>query len=779
MGAPIVAERFSDSFLDELRERLPVSEVVGRRHKLRKEGNEFRSIDDNSLTVNDEKRLWWDHAKGKGGDIFTFEIETTGCTFREAVEFCANLAGISIPHGDGRPGVSHSAARNGASEPPPGRPEPPIDAYEVDARAAGTGGDAPIQRSSRGITKTYDYTDAQGQLIYQVCRLEWEEDGKHKKTFIQRRPTPEDDGHWIWGLGAGDYLQSRSGDWMQATKDRVQKWKGAKRRTIKVGADHGLYRLVEFLELKSPSEPVWAPEGEKDVDTLVDWGMVATTNSGGAKNWRPDHAELFRDLDVIIPIDNDDAGRDRANRIGESLQGIAKRIRVLDFGDAAIWPDAPKGADVTDWKRQREGTAAELSEITATLPDWSPPVFESKFGGIPFEDLDLPGPEHEYLIDGWITIGDKSVIGGASRSGKSFIACHKAMCITTGMDFFGCKVMTPGLVVYQAGEGARGIKKRFRAWRQYFGLSRSQRVPLYILQSKIDLYSAQGDTKEFIKELEGIAKMYRMPIRALFIDTLAKAQGIADENSGKDMAAVMANIDAIAEAVPGCHVALVHHFNAAGTKLRGHSSIYANIDQVILVTKAEDSKLRTAVLDKQKDDEDGAKIDFELQVVEIGQRPDGKPITSCVTLQVGGDSTVTAKKAVYKVKLTNERFVIFQALKQAIEDYGEPPPAMLKLPQSIKAVVDARKWKEVYLQKNPDIVAKDNTINKRLRDASAQFQKERIIGRENPYVWLTGRAVAGAIEIAQPEAEGVADDQQGSTVEDVPFDVLLAPLPGM
>jgi hypothetical protein len=312
-------------------------------------------------------------------------------------------------------------------------------------------------------------------------------------------------------------------------------------------------------------------------------------------------------------------------------------------------------------------------------------------------------------------------------------------------------------VVYQAGEGSRGIKKRFRAWRQYFGIKKSQLVPVYILQSKIDLYQAGGDTKLLIEELRGISKLYGMPIRALFIDTLAKAQGIADENSGKDMAAVMSNIDEIAAAMPSCNITLVHHFNAAGTKLRGHSSIYANIDQVILVQR-DDAGRRSAVLDKQKDDDDGLRIDFELQRVVLGNRLDGKEITSCVTLQTGGSAERKDKRQ--RVRLSAERHVIFLALKEAIEEHGEETPRNLQLPRSIRKVIRAPQWKETYLKKNADLNATDNTINQRLRRASEQFQKEGIIGRENPWVWLTGKAVAGSIEVLPPQDDPPADDGQ-------------------
>jgi hypothetical protein len=214
-----------------------------------------------------------------------------------------------------------------------------------------------------------------------------------------------------------------------------------------------------------------------------------------------------------------------------------------------------------------------------------PAPFVSQFGGIAFEQLDEPGPEHAHVIDGLITVGDKSVLGGASQSGKSFLAIHMAMCIGTAMSFFGRKILAPGLVIYQAGEGGRGIKKRFRAWRQHFGVPKDKRVPVYILQSKVDIHSHEGDTARLIDEIKGIERMYGMPVVALFIDTLQKAQGMADENSGRDMGVVMANVDRIAAAVPGCHVCLVHHMNAGGTKLRGHTSVYAGVDQVILVTK--------------------------------------------------------------------------------------------------------------------------------------------------------------------------------------------------
>lgn len=434
---------------------------------------------------------------------------------------------------------------------------------------------------------------------------------------------------------------------------------------------------------------------------------------------------------------------------------------------SALIAEAPTASDAAHLARsiaaQIRSTANREGDVDDEFDlDPEPAPFVSQFGGIAFEQLDEPGPEHAHVIDGLITVGDKSVLGGASQSGKSFMAIHMAMCIGTAMTFFGRKVLTPGLVIYQAGEGGRGIKKQFRAWRQHFGIPKDKRVPVYILQSKVDIHSHEGDTGKLIQEVQGISRLYGLPVVALFIDTLAKASGMADENSGRDMGTVMANVDKIADAVPGCHVCLVHHMNAGGTKLRGHTSVYAEVDQVILVTKDPESKLRTATLDKQKDDEDGAKIDFELLQVEIGRRViDNKPITSCVTLPIGGALEMRVK-GTYKdrtINLSDQNANILASLKNAIATHGEPAPAVLKLPRSITTVVQYKHWRDAFA--SVAFEKSDSTVRKAMERAGPKFLRLGIIGRDGNYVWLTGRTAnseavpmqGGSGATLQPQAE--------------------------
>src|SRR5215468_7639951 len=95
--------RFTPQFLDELKARLPVSEVVGRRVKLVRAGREFKGLSPfnkektPSFFVNDQKQAWFDFYSGKNGSIFDFVMQSEGVSFPEAVERLAQMAGMPLP----------------------------------------------------------------------------------------------------------------------------------------------------------------------------------------------------------------------------------------------------------------------------------------------------------------------------------------------------------------------------------------------------------------------------------------------------------------------------------------------------------------------------------------------------------------------------------------------------------------------------------------------------------------------------------------------------------
>ena len=98
--------KFTPDFLDEIKTRLPASQVIGQRVRLKKEGREWRGLSPfnaektPSFYVNDQKAFYHDFSSGKSGDIFTFLMEVEGLSFPEAVEKLAGEAGVEMPRRD-------------------------------------------------------------------------------------------------------------------------------------------------------------------------------------------------------------------------------------------------------------------------------------------------------------------------------------------------------------------------------------------------------------------------------------------------------------------------------------------------------------------------------------------------------------------------------------------------------------------------------------------------------------------------------------------------------
>ncbi|OYW61315.1 MAG: DNA primase [Bosea sp. 12-68-7] len=95
--------KFPPSLLEEIKARLPVSAVVGKRVRLAKAGREWKGLSPfnaektPSFFVNDQKASFFDFSSGKNGDIFKFVMETEGLSFPEAVEKLAAEAGVTLP----------------------------------------------------------------------------------------------------------------------------------------------------------------------------------------------------------------------------------------------------------------------------------------------------------------------------------------------------------------------------------------------------------------------------------------------------------------------------------------------------------------------------------------------------------------------------------------------------------------------------------------------------------------------------------------------------------
>ncbi|MES2984005.1 MAG: DNA primase [Pseudomonadota bacterium] len=95
--------KYPQSFIEEIRNRLRVSEVVGKAVSLRRAGREFHALcpfhkeKSPSFTVNDEKGFFHCFGCGAHGDVIGFTMDYEHLGYREAVERLAGLAGLSVP----------------------------------------------------------------------------------------------------------------------------------------------------------------------------------------------------------------------------------------------------------------------------------------------------------------------------------------------------------------------------------------------------------------------------------------------------------------------------------------------------------------------------------------------------------------------------------------------------------------------------------------------------------------------------------------------------------
>ncbi len=94
---------FPTQFLDELRERIPLSQLIGKQVKLTRRGREFTGLcpfhheKTPSFTINDDKGFYHCFGCGAHGDIVRYMTEHEKMPFMEAIEYLAHMAGLEVP----------------------------------------------------------------------------------------------------------------------------------------------------------------------------------------------------------------------------------------------------------------------------------------------------------------------------------------------------------------------------------------------------------------------------------------------------------------------------------------------------------------------------------------------------------------------------------------------------------------------------------------------------------------------------------------------------------
>jgi hypothetical protein len=167
------------------------------------------------------------------------------------------------------------------------------------------------------------------------------------------------------------------------------------------------------------NDTIFWPEGEKDCDTLGNKNLPAFT-FGGCGDGLPDtRAEFLSKRHIVILADNDDAGRDHAEKKAALAHAAgAASVRVLHF------LDLPAHGDVSDFFKDG-GTVTELMQRAEAAPLWLPTVPSDgstykqsngwRVGAIRASELQsMTFPPVRYVLPGYIPEG-VTILAGKPR----------------------------------------------------------------------------------------------------------------------------------------------------------------------------------------------------------------------------------------------------------------------------------------------------------------------------------------------------------------------------
>jgi hypothetical protein len=382
----------------------------------------------------------------------------------------------------------------------------------------------------------YDYRDEAGELLYQVVRYE-------PKTFRQRRP----DGNSGWVPTIRDVRQVP-------------------------------YRLPELLAA-AQSLPVFIVEGEKDVETLRSRDFVATCNSGGAKNWTATHAEHLRGRDVILVPDNDDVGREHMRLVAQSLEGIARSVRLLDLS-----PLVPPKQDVS-WFFEQGGAVDHFRTLVAAASNASPESKSLKNGtgtGRLVPVWKLPEPEPIRFVWGeLIPENFATSLYGDGGQGKSFLALALGIHVATGRPFLGREVLQRPVVYLDAELNDSVFRERAFRVARGIGIEKPPEGLWY--RSLRGSLTEESVVSECVAEIDALGEK---PL--VIIDSLTVAAYGADPNAANHIASLMKHIERFGTCLILDHIAKPPA-NGGQSSARQFGSVFKGnlVRSSIQVTKAD------------------------------------------------------------------------------------------------------------------------------------------------------------------------------------------------
>lgn len=306
---------------------------------------------------------------------------------------------------------------------------------------------------------------------------------------------------------------------------------------------------------------------------------------------------------------------------------------MINLGEALTQKEAQKQLkeQLVEIERQAAEPARDPAEdpVENFLDDTTPSAQEQQLGRKKFSLVRLNEIETKppyWRIEGILESDALALLFSGPGDGKTFLAVDMGCCIATATPWHGHAVKQ-GPVVFIAGEGHNGLKKRFLAW----GIRHEvniENAPIFISTTPASFLDRQS-IEEVEDAVDEIVAKYESPALVV-VDTVARNFGDGDENSTADMGGFIQSSDRI-RAGYGCAVLLIHHVGHADkTRARGAMALKGALDFEYRLERGEDDVIRLDCT-KCKDFEPPAPMAFRLRSVELPMQDEqGSPVTSAV-----------------------------------------------------------------------------------------------------------------------------------------------------
>ncbi|SFP63024.1 AAA family ATPase [Tranquillimonas alkanivorans] len=271
------------------------------------------------------------------------------------------------------------------------------------------------------------------------------------------------------------------------------------------------------------------------------------------------------------------------------------------------------------WLRDVFGLSDGTEEVI------EPPAEEEKPAKSGFQLVrvsDLVFQEPSFSIDGLLETSSMALMFGDPGCGKSFLAIDMASCIAAGVPFHG-RETKQAPVIYIAGEGNNGLKRRTVAWERHRGLNLGE-APLYFSKVAAELLDANA-ARAVTAAVDQIAATVGRP-GLIVIDTLSRNFGPGDENATADMRSFVAAVDRLKDRYDAAALIVHHTGHSDKGRARGNSTLRAALDAEYRVELDGDRMLLSPT--KMKDVAPPPPLSFEMKQVDIGVTTHGEVISS-------------------------------------------------------------------------------------------------------------------------------------------------------